>query len=498
MPQLVLPDVQEIKPTIQPDPLQLLLNVLYTVTAVTVILSIGVWMGWRFVPADPLAEAGWSDLINVGLAIVPPLIFFLRVSTITTVLEVSTAALLRHFVITMLTASAVSLPLVYIFLRPDQWLPGESTTIRILGYASTVGVVQTASLYVLLRVFVWENALYRHQVLAHGAAIAIANACAFSTAQAMLFQPSPDAFANRLVFQYGINLLSASVVSYLLHQMRRDVLLVFSPLALVFLTMVVFGLAISLRSGLSNAQITVASVNPRPLFGLALSVIVSVFGVGAAWFLIQQQNRMKLDTVTASDRPIIYDFIDTLSFRQRWSHYLLLILFAGMLALGVFLRNQVVNRVIAYQDVETGIRVLYPSNWLIDRRGTDYVFRVRNMRTPGFKTTIQVSVIPIGRDTTERNIADQLAVLRARQLIDYRLLSVTPSTFNGVSADIVTYTFISRDPSPFLESVPAVVFGEDIIFFNRGQAIVLTFRADAAVFAEERGHFQRFLDSLEL
>jgi hypothetical protein len=115
----------------------------------------------------------------------------------------------------------------------------------------------------------------------------------------------------------------------------------------------------------------------------------------------------------------------------------------------------------------------------------------------GFKTTIQISLIPISSDTTERNVADKLALERSATLIDYRQLSVEPFTFRDRVADLVTYTFVSREFSPFLESIPVVVIGTDIIFLNEGRAIVLSFRADSENYDAEYPTFNRFLNSLE-
>jgi hypothetical protein len=496
--QFVLLDVQEIKPTIQVDPLQLVLTVLYSVTAAAVIVGLTIWFGWRFVPQALFASVpSWNLLINIGLTCIPPTIYFFRVSAIQSKTDTSSSTLLRIFTLTLLVASAVGLPLIYLVLQPHQWLAGESTTNRILGYAMTVGLTQVAITYLLLRTLAWELAAIKHQVLIVSTTIGLAFACALSVAQAILFSPTPDAFVIRLVFQFGVGLLVASVVSYVLYQMRRDAAPIVLPVLVLAVTMVVIGLTISLRSGVSNAQITVTTVNARPLIGLLFSVALAILGAGTAWFLMKRQDRSKSSAPTNA-APIVYNFVDTLSFRQRWGHYLVLTFFVAALGAGFFLRDRTVNRLVLYEDLETGIRVAYPANWLIDRSSSEYVFRVRDMRTQGFKTTIQVSVIPIGRDTSERNVADILGVQRSRQLIDYRLLSVTPTTFNGAPADVVTYTFISRDPSPFLESVPTVVFGEDIIFFSREQAIVLTFRADATLFQEEYTRFQRFLNSLEL
>ncbi|MFQ3674430.1 MAG: hypothetical protein SNJ83_12630, partial [Aggregatilineales bacterium] len=75
--QFVLPDVQEIKPTIQVDPLQLVLTVLYSVAAAAVIVGLLVWFGWRFVPQALFASVpSWSFLINIGLTSILPTIYF--------------------------------------------------------------------------------------------------------------------------------------------------------------------------------------------------------------------------------------------------------------------------------------------------------------------------------------------------------------------------------------------------------------------------------------
>lgn len=497
MSQWVIPNVQEIRPTVQINPLQVVLSSVYLVTGLTAVLCVVMWLGWRWL--TPSLPAPLEALLILVVASVPIAVFFVRLAAISLQIEIAVDEMLRLFTQTLLVASAVALPLVYVVYQPNQWLPGESTVNRILGYGATVGTVQMAVGYLLLRLLVWENAVAKHRVLMSAVTFSLAQATAFSVAQFLLFQPSPDAFAVRLVFQHGVHLISAAMLSYLLFQMRHDRASLLLPVILLGIVIVFIGTAISLRSGLSNGQITVAAVNARPLIGLLFSVTLSIVGAGACWFLMTQQERSKSVAAAATQaEPVVYNYAASLSFRQRWSHYAVLGFFVVLLALGFVLRDRTLNRAVAYQDVETGIGVLYPANWLLDRAGAEYVFRVRDMRQTGFKTTIQVSVIPIGPETSERNIADQLAVQRARQLIDYRLLSVSPTTFKGVAADVVTYTFVSRDPSPFLESIPAVVFGEDIILFSRGQAIVLTFRADVNAYQQEYSRFQRFLSSLEL
>lgn len=195
--------------------------------------------------------------------------------------------------------------------------------------------------------------------------------------------------------------------------------------------------------------------------------------------------------------PPLPETSSTLNFSQRWSHYLTLGAILVMVILGIALRETVRGRSTVYQDARTGIVATYPANWLLDQSGTDYVFRVRDMQSLGFKTTIQVSIIPAGTATTERNIADRLAYVRSQTLIDYRQLATETITLGDVNAEQVTYAYVSRDTSPFVEAIPEVVLGTDIIALTRGQALVVTFRSEADQYAANYEHFRRFLASLE-
>jgi hypothetical protein len=87
--------------------------------------------------------------------------------------------------------------------------------------------------------------------------------------------------------------------------------------------------------------------------------------------------------------------------------------------------------------------------------------------------------------------------VRSQTLIDYRQLATETITLGDVNAEQVTYAYVSRDTSPFVEAIPEVVLGTDIIVLTRGQALVVTFRSEADQFAANYEHFRRFLASLE-
>lgn len=185
-----------------------------------------------------------------------------------------------------------------------------------------------------------------------------------------------------------------------------------------------------------------------------------------------------------------------LTLRQRWAHAFTIMLAIAMLLLGINLRNQALSAVSIFESVQDGIRAEYPQNWLLDTDG-DYVFRVRDMSPPGFKTTFQVSIVPVGRDATERNVADRLTATRIQVLTAYQVLAdeayVLP---DEQPARSILYTYVSSDVSPFLQGIPNVVIGFDVLVIRSGQAIIITYQADRQVFEEQLPRFEQFLAEL--
>lgn len=183
--------------------------------------------------------------------------------------------------------------------------------------------------------------------------------------------------------------------------------------------------------------------------------------------------------------------------RQRWSLILSALLIVIGLALGVNLRDDSIGRSTTYTNVEAGITALYPARWLLDETG-DYVLRVRDMSQRGFNTVIEVITLPVGPDTSERNLLDSLTLRRAQTLIDYAVLGydnyILPDETAAVS---MSYSFVSRDTSPLLQGASTIVAGVDILTFSRGQAVIVSFRADADIFQQELRTLHRFIDDLE-
>lgn len=186
-----------------------------------------------------------------------------------------------------------------------------------------------------------------------------------------------------------------------------------------------------------------------------------------------------------------------MTFRQRWSHYLAIAFAVIGAVIGINLRDTTLNATTLYANPEAGIRAQFPQNWLLDEGG-DYIFRVRDMSRPGYKTVLQVATRPVGPSTTIRSVLDALTLSRSQTLSAYTVLSEEPFALpDEAPASAMAYTFVATEPNPFLRGVPTVVRGLDIITLKRGQAVVITFQSDATTYQEDLSTLNLFVENLE-
>lgn len=183
--------------------------------------------------------------------------------------------------------------------------------------------------------------------------------------------------------------------------------------------------------------------------------------------------------------------------RQRWSIAITYFLLVAGFALGVNQRESTLNLASDYSNLEAGISAKYPARWLLEETGS-FIFRVRDMAHRGFNTVIEVSAAPVGRDTSERNIFDQLTLRRSQILTDYAVLGYDDYLLaDDTPAVAMSYSFVARDSSPFLEGISSIVNGLDILTIRRGQALVVSFRADADIYQRELETLRWFIQHLE-
>jgi hypothetical protein len=184
--------------------------------------------------------------------------------------------------------------------------------------------------------------------------------------------------------------------------------------------------------------------------------------------------------------------------RQRWNQYIAwLFTIIGILA-GINLRDEVLYSTTQFIDAEVGISAQYPKDWLIDTQG-DYVFRVRDISRIGYKTTIQITTRALGAATTSRNLFDSVNLGRYPVLAAYRVLSIDDQFVlpDRSQAAAMNYAYADAGGNTFLQDIPIVVRGIDILIIKRGQALIITFLSDASTFDHDYPTFERFLETLE-
>lgn len=183
--------------------------------------------------------------------------------------------------------------------------------------------------------------------------------------------------------------------------------------------------------------------------------------------------------------------------RQRWSIALSYALILVGLLLGINQRDNSQNQTSIYRNVEAGITARYPARWLLEESSTN-IFRVRDMSHRGYPTVIEVRTLAIGAESAERNVLDRLSLQRSQVLIDYAVLGYDTFVLPDESPAVtMSYSFVARDNSPFLEGVPSIVIGVDILTIRRGQALVISYRADSEIYERELDTLFAFLQELE-
>lgn len=188
-----------------------------------------------------------------------------------------------------------------------------------------------------------------------------------------------------------------------------------------------------------------------------------------------------------------------LNFRQRWASYLTIaVAVAGLLG-GVLLRSSIVNATVRFENKQAGIAVRYPVNWLLDENREDFVLRLQDPAAIPFKTTLQISIVPIGQGARSAlDILNPLNISRATSLPSYRTLEISPITLpNGAQATQMLYAYAASETNPILQSIPIVVRAVDVVVLRGSQAIVVTYRADTDSFERNQHYFDAFLRTLE-
>jgi RsiW-degrading membrane proteinase PrsW (M82 family) len=213
------------------------------------------------------------------------------------------AKLIAVAVISALAANAIAIPLVEDFLQVDKWLPLENAINRIIGYTFTQGLVQAILTYLVIRYLVWpDNFRVRLDSIAYGAASAVGYATILNLHFVLSSNPSPDMAAFRvfdaLAVQLAVNIIIGYGLSEVCFNARPFPILLTATVALAAF---ISGLAIPLRSGLTNATLEqgVGAVSPIRGFLLSAALLAAVSFVFS--FLFDNAERQDAEAAAQSE-----------------------------------------------------------------------------------------------------------------------------------------------------------------------------------------------------
>ncbi len=183
--------------------------------------------------------------------------------------------------------------------------------------------------------------------------------------------------------------------------------------------------------------------------------------------------------------------------RLEINHILIFVVAAALLGLGLLMRQNTLNATFPFKDEINGISAQLPTGWLLDTTSSDYVFRAIDPGGRPFKTTLQVSILTVGREATPRNVVDLIEVQGPLQLPEYQVYSSESTRLGDDQATELIYAYVDTESNPFLETQPIVVQGIDLVVKRGNQAIVFTYRDAQQSFEANRFYFSNFLNSVE-
>ncbi len=187
--------------------------------------------------------------------------------------------------------------------------------------------------------------------------------------------------------------------------------------------------------------------------------------------------------------------VNDITQNDRLSALLVFMMLIGSLTFGFLLRQQDTNEIWSYISREAGVEAYYPAGWLTDEQGA-YVARIRDPKARPFKTQYVVTAFPYGPESSVRNVLDSVTIQRANDLSAYRVLSIQQISYGGVMLTQMDFAYVDADPNPFIQRLPVVVQGRDIVIIDGNRAIVVTFMSEQATFDENLPAFEQFLLSL--
>jgi len=195
------------------------------------------------------------------------------------------------FILSVLVTNGVSRPFLD-SLDIERWLDSADTFNRIIGYMTTVGIVQETLKYLIIRFSIWpEHLRIRADSAAYSFAAAIGAASVLNLSAANIAGIEPDHLTYRMLTLTMAHIAGGVLVSYGIASVRfnRSALLVM-PFTLVTGALI-HAVGIAVRPSVMSGGFVLGIAGTRTLFGLLLPIIIVVATLIVVIFLFNNAER---------------------------------------------------------------------------------------------------------------------------------------------------------------------------------------------------------------
>jgi RsiW-degrading membrane proteinase PrsW (M82 family) len=179
-------------------------------------------------------------------------------------------------------------------------LPSADPLTKIIGYTVSLGIVQELSKYMVVYALAWDSRLReRTDAVAYSVAAAMGYATAVNIVQA-LTNPATPPFASFDTFStVALNVAPSLLVAYGIAEARIGRASAFLMPTLFALAALLFGVLMTLRGLLTNAELTLVGraqiSQPNPLIDVALVAGIVFLTAFAVAFLMSNAERREAE-----------------------------------------------------------------------------------------------------------------------------------------------------------------------------------------------------------
>ncbi len=181
--------------------------------------------------------------------------------------------------------------------------------------------------------------------------------------------------------------------------------------------------------------------------------------------------------------------------RDRWADWAVILVVIAALGLGLLLRESVLYNYSSFAVGEGDVSGLVPANWMREY-GDDPLLQARDPRSGAFNTKLVLRTRPLASDVDPTLALQSLALERADEVNAFRTLETDPVAVGGRAAVQRTFTYVHTDPNPYLDRLPVVVKGVDLVMRDGGRVILVTYLASVDNFDQDYRYFRDFVESI--